>query len=281
MFTLPALNLNYPVDPAKIGLKKHTHQESSPFFLLAIRLAPFYLWLGVLSLQAHKEERFMFPIYPLLCFNAAVTLYLVRGWIGVVYTRFTSQYQVSTLPISSRFSLTYSAQASRSSTMRLFTTNVILAATIISFLRISALFLYYHAPMDLAFHLEHVELVRVLNATNLLPTLPPVTNPRYEKDRNIDLSAVSSLSLRLCTGKEWYRFPGHFLIPTGVEVRFIKSEFDGLLPQPFVKSNGTASVWPWDGMRVVPDGLNDLNIENSAYYVRFPNCFPMAFLTIL
>lgn len=94
MFSLPALSLNYPIDLRKIGLKKHTDQESSPFFLLAIRLAPFYLWLGVLSLQAHKEERFMFPIYPMLCFNAAVTLYLMRGWLGVFHTRATSQYQV-------------------------------------------------------------------------------------------------------------------------------------------------------------------------------------------
>jgi len=38
----------------------------------------------------------MFPVYPLICFNAAVTLYLVRGWFEVVYLKATkSPYQVS------------------------------------------------------------------------------------------------------------------------------------------------------------------------------------------
>jgi alpha-1,2-mannosyltransferase len=38
----------------------------------------------------------MFPIYTILVFNAAVTLYLVRGWFEVVYIRTTaSQYKVS------------------------------------------------------------------------------------------------------------------------------------------------------------------------------------------
>lgn len=64
--------------------------------MLAIRLAPLYVWMGILTLQAHKEERFMFPAYPILCFNAAVALYLIRGWFEVVYIHFTkSPYRVS------------------------------------------------------------------------------------------------------------------------------------------------------------------------------------------
>lgn len=34
--------------------------------------SPFYLWLVVFSVQPHKEERFMYPAYPFLCFNAAI-----------------------------------------------------------------------------------------------------------------------------------------------------------------------------------------------------------------
>lgn len=70
--------------------------QSSPFTLLALRLAPFYVWLGILSMQPHKEERFMFPVYPLMCFNAAVSVYLIRGWMEVAYIKLThSPYQVS------------------------------------------------------------------------------------------------------------------------------------------------------------------------------------------
>ncbi|KAI9725147.1 MAG: mannosyltransferase [Chrysothrix sp. TS-e1954] len=40
-----------------------------------VAISPFYLWLAVLTLQPHKEERFMYPIYPCIAFNAALTLH--------------------------------------------------------------------------------------------------------------------------------------------------------------------------------------------------------------
>jgi alpha-1,2-mannosyltransferase len=88
-------------DSSKDSSKDHAPgkphgSESSPYTLLAFRLAPFYVWFAILTMQPHKEERFMFPIYTILVFNAAVTLYLVRGWFEVVYIRTTaSQYRVS------------------------------------------------------------------------------------------------------------------------------------------------------------------------------------------
>ena len=45
-------------------------------------IAPFYLWLLVFSTQAHKEERFMYPAYPLLALNAAIALHSVLGYFG-------------------------------------------------------------------------------------------------------------------------------------------------------------------------------------------------------
>lgn len=43
--------------------------------------APFHIWLLVMSAQPHKEERFLYVVYPLACFNAAVTLFLAREWL--------------------------------------------------------------------------------------------------------------------------------------------------------------------------------------------------------
>lgn len=64
----------------------------STFVLLLIRLAPVYLWLALLWPQPHKEERFMFPIYPLLCFNAAVALNTARGWLEKLHFRITQNH---------------------------------------------------------------------------------------------------------------------------------------------------------------------------------------------
>lgn len=45
-------------------------------------VAPFYLWLGIFSGQPHKEERFMYPAYPLLALNAAIALHNILAYIG-------------------------------------------------------------------------------------------------------------------------------------------------------------------------------------------------------
>jgi alpha-1,2-mannosyltransferase len=98
LIALPALAVTYRIDRKRLGFVTPGSDQSSPFTLLTLRLAPFYIWFIVMSAQAHKEERFMFPAYPLLCFNAAVSLYLIRGWLEVAYIAKTkSPYRVSIL----------------------------------------------------------------------------------------------------------------------------------------------------------------------------------------
>ena len=99
LVSLPALAITSKVDRKRLGDKLPVSQ-SSPYTMLAMRLAPFYVWLGILSKQAHKEERFMYPIYTLLCFNASVALYLIRGWFETAFISVTqSPYKVRSSPI--------------------------------------------------------------------------------------------------------------------------------------------------------------------------------------
>ncbi|KAK3864709.1 hypothetical protein Pcinc_029623 [Petrolisthes cinctipes] len=61
-------------------IPKRSHIQHLPLWL---SLSPFYLWLTVFLLQPHKEERFLFPIYPLICLTAAVatdTMQQVWWW---------------------------------------------------------------------------------------------------------------------------------------------------------------------------------------------------------
>jgi alpha-1,2-mannosyltransferase len=100
LVAIPALVLTYFVDRKRLyapGAAPASPDilQSNAYTVLGIRLLPVYLWLAILTLQAHKEERFVFPAYPLICFNAAVTLYLARGWMETAYVKVTSStYQV-------------------------------------------------------------------------------------------------------------------------------------------------------------------------------------------
>ncbi|KAJ7040287.1 glycosyltransferase family 22 protein [Mycena alexandri] len=220
--------------------------QSSPFTVLALRLAPFYLWTLILTSQAHKEERFMFPAYPLLCFNAAVTLYLMRGWLETIFISLTkSPYR-----------------ASQSTIFRTFTSSVVVASAVLSVSRVLAQTFYYHSPLSVVYAFQTEELPRLLNDTGLLPIYPPGT--AEEDIPRIDLSPVKDFNLTMCVSKEWYRFPGHYLVPFGVRVDFVKSEFDGLLPWAF--------RWSRPETRNVPVGLNDLNREQPSYYASIEAC---------
>jgi alpha-1,2-mannosyltransferase len=147
----------------------------------------------------------------------------------------------------------------------------------ISVSRILALTFYYHSPMSVVYNFQVEELPRLLNDTGFLPVYPPNT-PEEEIPR-IDLSPVKHFNLTLCVAKEWYRFPGHYLVPPGIRVDFVKSDFDGLLPGHFgegelKKVAGENVIAPWIGWnepatRQIPAGLNDLNREQPAFYVSF------------
>jgi alpha-1,2-mannosyltransferase len=89
--------------------------------------APLYLWLGIFTLQPHKEERFMYPAYPLLALNAAISLHGILQIVG--HTNPKSSFRVQPF-------LKLAA-----------TTSLIILAIVISFLRTAGLATGYTAPL--------------------------------------------------------------------------------------------------------------------------------------
>ena len=143
---------------------------------------------------------------------------------------------------------------------------------------------YYHSPMSVTYALEAAEVPRLLNATGHIFLPPPQLDrtdgggggPEEQEEQEqvrIDFGLISDWGLRLCVGKEWYRFPGHFLVPDGVRVDWIKSEFDGMLPGHFQETGKDGGLLDRQkGTKVVPEGLNDLNKEAREFYVSVPVC---------
>lgn len=96
LYSIPTLFVTAVYDPKRVGDQRdRIPGQTSPFVSLAIRLSPLYLWLGVLTLQPHKEERFLFPAYGLVLLNASTTIYLLRGWFEQAFISYTkSPYKV-------------------------------------------------------------------------------------------------------------------------------------------------------------------------------------------
>ena len=108
------------------------------YFLI---LMPMYLWLVIVVPRPHKEERFLFPVYPMLCFGAAVVIDELTGMIMYIWEQL-----VCSGPMPS----------SRHNKVKLSIGLVLLApSAIVSTSRSMALYHYYHAPLKTYRELFH------------------------------------------------------------------------------------------------------------------------------
>jgi alpha-1,2-mannosyltransferase len=91
---------------------------------------PFYFFLGVFSLQPHKEERFMYVVFPLICFNAAV---------GIKYCEKLLQSLLNLVRIGA---------VANDRLCKLFRFTSMAAFVGISILRIYSQYHFYNAPLQ-------------------------------------------------------------------------------------------------------------------------------------
>ncbi|KAL4608661.1 alpha-1,2-mannosyltransferase ALG9 isoform X1 [Arapaima gigas] len=94
-----------------------------------LTLSPMYLWMLVFFTRPHKEERFLFPIYPLICLCGAVALSSLQKCYHFLFQR----YRLEHYTISSNW----------------LALGSVLLFAILSLSRSVALFRGYHAPLDL------------------------------------------------------------------------------------------------------------------------------------
>ncbi|KAK5115724.1 hypothetical protein LTR62_000813 [Meristemomyces frigidus] len=182
-------------------------------------LSPFYLWLAIFTVQPHKEERFMYPAYPALAMNAAMSLHIILANLGSS----DPKDLVSAIPVQLRF------------------VGILLAvfsALGLSILRTAGTMTAYDA---------HLSIYKPLHAHNATRTGDTI-----------------------CLGKEWYRFPSHYMLPSGTRAKFVKSEFSGLLPGEYSEAGQGFGLFP--GSWLVPPGMNDENREDMTKYTDIKHC---------
>lgn len=105
-------------------------------------------------------------------------------------------------------------------------------------MRVLVLHTGYHAPLDVYNHLHAGEVQSIVQ---------PVSE------------------VNLCVGKEWYRFPSSFYLPSKKwKLRFIRSQFKGQLPKPYSSFPNATSI--------IPEDMNDMNREEPSRYVSAAHC---------
>lgn len=100
---------------------------------LILYLLPLYIWLGLMLYLPHKEERFLFVIYPMICLSASLALVFLSEVFEVTMNAF----------------LGFAFRSNRIRAIRKLTTILVFAIFLtLSFSRIFALTIYYRAPLQ-------------------------------------------------------------------------------------------------------------------------------------
>jgi alpha-1,2-mannosyltransferase len=71
----------------------------------------------------------------------------------------------------------------------------------------------------------------------------------------------------VCTGREWHHYPSSFFLPFNHRLQFTSSSFNGLLPGDFLESESI-----FNGVRNIPDGMNDMNIYDPSKITQLAEC---------
>mmetsp|Transcript_2333 Transcript_2333/g.3677 ORF Transcript_2333/g.3677 Transcript_2333/m.3677 type:complete len:612 (-) Transcript_2333:129-1964(-) len=205
--------------------------------IIAMLLVQLTLWLGVLFYRPHKEERFLYPIYPLLAFLAAFTLRLALKLMADFFVRLNLAF-VGHGP-------TYPGMEISSASLITAKRAMIVLVTIVSMClfsaRVTSTYTNYRGYMQLW-----------------------EKAGTYIRHRTPICDAPEADFVSVCTGSEWYQFPSHFHLPECARLQFIDDGFTGILPQHFAPVNGTF-IEPLQP-------FNDKNREETSRYMDIHQC---------
>jgi len=201
-------------------------QGLDPFTLvLTVILLPMYIWIAVVFSRPHKEERFLFPIFPLLAVGCAFFIQLILSFWNFMFPGMKNDEKNHRQWLKGCF--------------------FIFPIILLSISRSMALSFNYIAPLQV-----YSDLYNHILSKQLDMSLDKGQNP-----------------MLICTCGEWYRFPSSFHLPDNTHLAFLKSSFDGQLPQPFTKYGSRM-----DSTSLLRGKFNDMNKEEMDRYVSIDDC---------
>ena len=165
---------------------------------ILIYICPLYIWFLIMQIQPHKEERFLYVIYPLVSLCSAMFL--------EVSTRVIQDY------------LEKSSFQAFGRIVSFLKVVFICAFCVLSISRTLNEIVNFSAPLRVYDHLYHEEIERHI-AMRSVP---------HDEDRTV----------LICVGKEWYRYPASFFLSSNSRLAFVEAGFKGQLPQPYFELEG-------------------------------------------
>jgi len=220
--------------------RKRENNDTNNKNKIAIMLSiPAIVWILILLSRPHKEERFMYPIYPLIAFSAAYTILSTCDLVGgLVNVMLGESPPLSICDLLDDDDSDYNRNIIMNSK---FTTRF-------KFACIGVLILIF---FSLGFSRIASNKINYGGYIDIWKDIPEVVKNDHQ-------------NINICTGGEWYYFPSHFFLPTHVQLHFIYDNFHGQLPQYFAIKNGTFSepLQPF----------NDKNKEEKSRYIETNEC---------
>ncbi|OXA52135.1 alpha-1,2-mannosyltransferase ALG9 [Folsomia candida] len=235
-FTNGTLNFNLVFASALISpflMLANYKMESNLMKKMGI-VGTIYVWLLVFVLQPHKEERFIFPVFALIPVAGALGIDAMQKIADLVCSKIFLWWIQRVKDIKKVKVFDYRKIVSSIGVAAILTSSVIGSS------RILALYYGYRAPFDVYF--------------------------AFNRDASTQRALATGKNYTVCYGKEWYRFPSSFFLPSlAWDVRFIESDFKGQLPDLYS---------PFDpaGTKRIPEHMNDWNREEPTRYVNISDC---------
>ncbi|VEU36826.1 unnamed protein product [Pseudo-nitzschia multistriata] len=241
------LNLNYVAPVGLAGIfpliwSLFRSRSLSLTWIAGLNLmVPLYLWLAVVAPRPHKEERFLYPVYPSFCLGAAiVSVSLIEGIVNIPLWPKSQQQEHN---------------QKRQSTRKIQISAIALAiiwipACAISLSRTAALSKYYSAPLHV-----YAQISSAIAEKKKTSTLEETDHTKT----SIDV---------VCTCGEWYRFPSSFFIKSElseIQFGFAPSTFAGQLPQLFTAEGSGIP-------KATTNRFNDKNAPEAGSYTPLESC---------
>lgn len=233
--------------------EKGNRQGFQGFFIKLTIWMQGIIWLVVLFLRPHKEERFLYPAYGTLCFIATDSCARVLSIFDNILTHLLLTSDFKSIKEENQ----ESGGGSHVRKLNLKRVNVINWLKFLFLLlifslsgslfisRVTSNFNNYKGYMalwrDISYNFNYLK-------------------PKHSKTQKF----LKTQKISLCTGREWYIFPSHFFLPNHIDLHFFPDNFRGILPQYFSEFNGTFSE------PIEP--FNDKNQEERSRYMPLNKC---------